>query len=63
MVIVLTIKMFCFLISKLKEHMSLHVHKNCFEPENFIVGCVLRLNINYPEFRRYHHTYTSAVSV
>ena len=52
----LTLKMFCFLISKLKEHTSLHVHKNCFEPEIFIiVGCILRLNINYPEFRRYHH--------
>ena len=21
------------------------------------MGCVLRLNINYPEFRRYHHTF------
>ena len=20
------------------------------------MGCALRLNINYPEFRRYHHT-------
>ena len=52
---VLNLKFFCFLISTLKEHMSLHVYKYWFEPE--IVWWVLlflRLKINYPEFRRYH---------
>ena len=32
-VIVLVLRMFCFLFFKLKEHTSLHVHKNCCEPE------------------------------
>ena len=26
------------------------------------MGCTLRLNINYPEFRRYHHNTGNAVN-
>ena len=32
-IIVLNLEIFCFLISTLKEHMSLHVYKYWFEPE------------------------------
>ena len=45
-----------FLLSTLKEHISLHVYKYWFAPENLLWVGALRLNINYPEFRRYHHT-------
>ena len=52
----LNLKFFCFLLSTLKERILLHVYKYWFAPENLLWVGALRLNINYPEFRRYHHT-------
>ena len=50
----LTIESDQFLNYALVQHMSLNMCKNNL---NLRESCTLELNINYPEFGRYHHKF------
>ena len=46
----LDLKLFCFLISTLKEHISLHVYKYWFEPETLLWVVLCGYTLTTPNF-------------